>query len=235
MCGGLREAGPQLAAILATTLDGTEAKSQANLVLAKLGVLHAEFQKATEAAGAHEAYDIGDDDGHSVAWSESHETGDHNSAAAAAWKPEGFGRYQRGQGSGSVGAGAGGAAPTETPPRAASASRGAQNGAGVEPPGKHRKGQLPTDSAEAEASVLDARRAMNIHQEQNALVAAGVSSPSSQQLAGQQHARRVEDIVNKACAKGIQPLTAEGQELHFLLPEELKQWATANLGEDVYW
>ncbi len=100
---------------------------------------------------------------------------------------------------------------------------------------KHRRGQQQCDSAEAEAAMQNAKNAAELYQQQAAGMAAGFNTPAGVQLAAQQHARRVAEVAAKAIDLGIQPLTADGQDLIMLGPDDLRSWAAEHLKEHAAW
>ncbi len=112
---------------------------------------------------------------------------------------------------------------------------GGAEGGDEGPRSKHRRGQDPIDSGQAEAAVQDTRRALELHHDQAVLVAAGATSQDFIRLAAEQHVRRLEAVVNAALARGVQPIADDGQDLQMLAPEDLKKWVATHLGEDPYW
>ncbi len=126
---------------------------------------------------------------------------------------------------------------------AAAAGKGSalQRGDGHEDehqPNKFRRGQDPLDTAGAQAAAQDTARALRLMQSQRAAAAAGeYGSQAAIQAAGEIHARNVAQVVNCALAQGVQPITTAGEELIMLGPQELEEWATANLsaGQGAGW
>ncbi len=271
VCGGLRDAAPRFATVLAAIPEGDPAKDLAKSLVEHLHSLQARLQSATDEAGrAHEAFNIGDGDAHDEwdAWSESHDlAGDQPQRR---WRPAGHGRYQPAEaaaGGGTSAERANGAAAAAAPTAAAAAaditSKAAVGGAieelrrrandgtardsaplplrtdadvdGGEPRCKHRRGQDPSESGQAEAAVQDTRRALELHRDQAVMVAAGATSEDFIRLAAEQHARRLEAVVNAALNRGVQPIADDGQDLQMLAPEDLKKWVATHLGEDPYW
>ncbi len=108
----------------------------------------------------------------------------------------------------------------------------------LQQPNKFRKGQDPSDTAAAQAAAQDTARALRLMQSQRAAAAAGeYGSQAAIQAAGEIHARNVAQVVNCALAQGVQPITTAGEELIMLGPQELEEWATANLsaGQGLGW
>ncbi len=127
---------------------------------------------------------------------------------------------------------------------AAPATGGGKGGGGAEagdaapPANKSRRGQSPTDSAEAAAAVGATRGALEVLRQQAAGAAAGFNTPAGVELAAQLHTRQVAEVVTLATAQGVQPITEDGQDLIMLGPEELRGWARLHLKGDEgaqYW
>ncbi len=138
---------------------------------------------------------------------------------------------------------------TATPPRAPTGTEGAtatppaatsptgkgsalrsDQGDGAESASKHRRGQAAEDTADAYAAAQDTARALELMQHQQHAAAAGsFGSEAAAQAAAQIHARKVAQVVTAAIAQGVQPLTADGEELIMLGPQDLSAWAAEHL------
>ncbi len=131
-------------------------------------------------------------------------------------------------------AGATGAAPSGEQPTAEKG--GMAHGGSMEdgaPSSKFRRGQAPSDSADAFASVQNTSRALEAMQNQSAIAAAGAHGTNAAiQAAAQVHTRNVAMVVSAALAQGVQPLTAAGEELIMLGPQELSVWAATHLKKE---
>ncbi len=100
---------------------------------------------------------------------------------------------------------------------------------------KHRRGQAPEDTAEAVAAVRNASRAMELMQHQQQASSAGsFGSEAAVQAAAQLHTRNVSQVVAAAIAQGIQPLTADGDDLIMLGPQALSEWAAEHLKQGAW-
>ncbi len=167
---------------------------------------------------------------------------------ASAWKPEGSGRWTRRpadggtrlQGDMATGNGGGDSATGTT--RTSSSTRVAtdENGDDVdsgEQAAKYRR--MRTDGEARQES--DARRAQELHQEQQLVMAAqtqshqagsgGFGSEVALSLAAQKYALEVRRTEARAARKGVEP-KHEGKPLIELSPMELQQWARDSLGEE---
>jgi hypothetical protein len=117
------------------------------------------------------------------------------------------------------------------------AGGGGNGGAGDEKPSKFLRGQGPEASAEAAAAAQDAKNAIELYHQQAAGVAAGFNTPAGVQLAAQQHAQHVAQVVAAATERGVQPITRDGEDLIMLGPDDLRRWVQDNLADAglVYW
>ncbi len=111
-----------------------------------------------------------------------------------------------------------------------SRGRGGREDESAPPPNKLHKGQATSTPSDARATTDDNSRAMELMQAQQGAAAAGeFGSQAAIQAAAQLHSRNVDRISKAAISQGVQPLTATGEELIALGPQELAQWADANL------
>ncbi len=125
------------------------------------------------------------------------------------------------------------APPGQRKPGAGGAARGNCDGDSAPPPNKLHKGQSQADSEDARAAASDTNRAMELMQAQQGAAAAGeFGSQAAVQAAARLHSQNVAKVVNAAIAQGVQPVTPAGEELIMLGPQELQQWATANLDRE---
>ncbi len=135
--------------------------------------------------------------------------------------------------------GATAASATRTKPGAGGNNRGraCREDESAPPPNKLHKGQEAPPSSDVRATD-DGSRALELMQAQQGAAAAGeFGSQAAIQAAAQLHSRNVDRITKAAINQGVQPLTATGDELIVLGPQELAQWAEANLDRagDQWW
>ncbi len=101
------------------------------------------------------------------------------------------------------------------------------------PPNKLHKGQSATEPSDACGSNDDDSRARELMQAQQEAAAAGnFGSQAAIQAAAQLHSQNVDKVTKAAVNQGVNPITATGDELIMLGPQELAQWAKDNLDGD---
>ncbi len=126
--------------------------------------------------------------------------------------------------------------------RQASAVGGAAGHGGEEEQAEERSAKHRRRATELEARLeSDAKRAMELQQQQSQAVAAqkesfeagagGFGSGVALSLAAQRYAQEVQKAQKRAYEKGIEP-RADGKDLIQLTPMELQSWIEANLGGD---
>ncbi len=130
--------------------------------------------------------------------------------------------------------GDGSRAPTERTERHDTAAgrdgHGSRTEAEGAPPSKLHKGQEPSDTEDARAAASNTTRALELMQaQQGAAAAGGFGSQAAIQAAAHLHSQNVAKVTSAAIAQGVQPLTSSGEDLLMLGPQELEQWASANL------
>ncbi len=100
---------------------------------------------------------------------------------------------------------------------------------------KHRRGQAPEDTADALAAARNTSRAIELMQHQQRASSAGsFGSEAAVQAAAELHKRNVAQVVSTAIAQGVQPLTADGEELIMLGPQALSEWAAQHLQQGAW-
>ncbi len=259
IASGLRDTvAPSITALAAAIPEGTVARDQLVTLMGHLTQMQQQLEGVAGGDGRmqppqppHQAFDIAGGDRSDEEWSESHElggggpptaaardAGGDTSAANSQWQARGHGRWGKGaEGTdGSDAGGAGGASHGEgrqQPARRiddgeqaamANGTRGA-DAEGDSRAAKHRRGQAAEDSADAVAAVQGTRHAVELQAQQ-----AAAATAATLQLAGQQYAQRVSEVTKRAIARGVQPITEDGQDLIMLGPMDLDAWIAANLG-----
>ncbi len=85
--------------------------------------------------------------------------------------------------------------------------------------------------------MQNAKKALDLYQQQVAGVAAGFGTPCGVQPAGQRHAQHVAQVVALATDQGVQAITDDGQDLIMLGPEDLREWVRSHVADaaEAYW
>ncbi len=106
--------------------------------------------------------------------------------------------------------------------------------------GKHRRQQTEAEQREADdrrrAEELQEqqRRAIEAQQASHAAGTGGFGSNTALDLAAQRFVGEVQKATEQARRKGIEPVS-DGRQLLELTPAELREWVTANLGDEANW
>ncbi len=251
---------PQVQALLEHVQGNPEIEERLSALAAGMHNAGQELQQAQ--GDSTERFHIGD--GAAEAWesqwgpSPEDAGGRHGSGApaadgntkggAAAWRPEGSGRWsradpareaRRGEGTGIVGSAASAAAATSAESAPGSAGAGNKRGAD-EPADDDAKGAVRQKTETEAREEADRRKAAELLQQQQAAIAAqqasheagegGFGSQAAQSAAAQQFLQDVCRAVERARHLGIEP-KADGKELVELSPMELTQWVAERLGD----